>query len=1180
VTIYISIAAYRDPELVPTVEDCLAKASRPEDLRFGICWQHGPEERALPWAGDPRFRIIDIDWKASRGACWARAEIMNRYAGEDYFLQLDSHHRFVQDWDVRVIEQLRRTGSPKPVLTAYATPFNPECPDERSSEPMQMNFDRFTDEAIILFRPGGIEGWQTRERPVRARFLSAHFLFAEGRFVREVPYDPELYFIGEEITLTVRAFTHGYDLYHPSEMIVWHEYTREYREHKHWTDHNHDKGIEVAWHQRDRASLEKVRAFLQSPWIGAYGLGTERTFDEYEAYAGVNFRLRRAQEYTRRFEEPPNPPADPGWADRITSYALALAIEKSRLPQGLDDYRFWYVGVHDKASQEIFRQDADRAEIEKLLADPSPVALLNRSFDTEQVPASWTVWPVSESRGWLERIEGPILPEHRPITLVTALLDIGRGRLGRPFTEHYIYLLERLLASDLPMVVYIEPEHEDLVWRYREPYNTRVVALRKSDLEALPWFDKVQRIRQSPAWREQAGWLPGSPQEALAHYNPLVMSKMRWLADVARENPFKSAGVYWADAGLLSTVSADLLHAPVMPARVLEAAKEFLLIEFPYRAAEIHGFPRRELAQFAGVGSVDRVPRGGFFGGAPERVTDVAALYDELLETTLDAGFMGTEESLFTILAYRHPRRFSHYMVEADGLLGPFFEDLVRGQAARRLKPPAIVPIPQPAQAAAAATSTPGDEEDRRRGQTYFMGLPMLQNQETLPAFNALWRHLERDRQQVARIIEIGTGPGGLAAQLQLYCTGVGASFITYDRWQNSVREAVFDRLGIDLRIRDLEHEFVHGEIARELQRPGLSILLCDGADKVAEVKTFAPFMKPGDLILAHDYAPTTAEFDTRIRDRFWSWCEITDAEVAGTIRSCALDPVLPEVFGPAAWMCAVKRDPAVVLAPPAQGASGAFAVYVLTFNAPDQLAAWFASVDANEPALLKRSRTRIVLNNSTDESTFAAYDRLCSRYGFQHVRHGNLGILGGRSWCARHFDEQTADDFMLFFEDDMQLHASDGQCRNGMPTRVPGFLQKAIDIVRNEPGLDYLKLSYSEFYGDHRENWASRNLPDAERDKWFPTGAATRVEAIKSHGGLAYAVGEIFYSNWPMIITRAGNQKLFLEQPDAAAYEQTLMVRALELQRQGTLRGAVVLASLINHNRDVHYPAELRKES
>ena len=41
-----------------------------------------------------------------------------------------------------------------------------------------------------------------------------------------VPYDPTLYFLGEEITLAVRAYTHGYDLFHPSETIVWHEYTR------------------------------------------------------------------------------------------------------------------------------------------------------------------------------------------------------------------------------------------------------------------------------------------------------------------------------------------------------------------------------------------------------------------------------------------------------------------------------------------------------------------------------------------------------------------------------------------------------------------------------------------------------------------------------------------------------------------------------------------------------------------------------------------------------------------------------------------------------------------------------------------------------------------------------------------------------------------------------------------
>ncbi len=65
------------------------------------------------------------------------------------------------------------------------------------------------------------------QRPLRARFVSAHFLFTLGAFVNDVPYDPELYFHGEEIMLAIRAFTHGYDLFHPPEHILWHEYTRD-----------------------------------------------------------------------------------------------------------------------------------------------------------------------------------------------------------------------------------------------------------------------------------------------------------------------------------------------------------------------------------------------------------------------------------------------------------------------------------------------------------------------------------------------------------------------------------------------------------------------------------------------------------------------------------------------------------------------------------------------------------------------------------------------------------------------------------------------------------------------------------------------------------------------------------------------------------------------------------------
>ena len=107
--IFIAIAAYRDPDLIPTIEDCLAKARHPERLRFGVCWQHGAEDDLASWLTGTQFRVTDVNWRDSRGPSWARAAAMSLYDGEDWYLQLDSHHRFAQDWDTKLTEQAALT---------------------------------------------------------------------------------------------------------------------------------------------------------------------------------------------------------------------------------------------------------------------------------------------------------------------------------------------------------------------------------------------------------------------------------------------------------------------------------------------------------------------------------------------------------------------------------------------------------------------------------------------------------------------------------------------------------------------------------------------------------------------------------------------------------------------------------------------------------------------------------------------------------------------------------------------------------------------------------------------------------------------------------------------------------------------------------------------------------------
>jgi hypothetical protein len=375
--IFVSIAAYRDPQLEPTVADCLRKASHPERLRFGICWQHGPEEDALSFRDDPRFRILDIDYRQSRGACWARAEVMKLSHGEDWFLQVDSHCRFAPEWDELLLRTAAQTGKSKPILSTYATPFTPGENEILLDNPMQIELQAFSNDGIPQLRPAQFPRRHDRSRPMRARFLSAGFLFAPGHFVQEVPYDPELYFLGEESSMTVRAFTHGYDLFHPAQTIVWHDYIRADAK-RHWGDHTESNQAAKPWSDLDQSSRQKVQRLLLDQPVAGFGLGSVRTLAEYEAFAGIAFRLRKAHPYTMQGEEPPNPPSD--WPGEQYSWIARIRIARNQLPQGsLDDPATWRITIRDGKGIEIDRKELTPEELSTLTGEQQEIALIPRS---------------------------------------------------------------------------------------------------------------------------------------------------------------------------------------------------------------------------------------------------------------------------------------------------------------------------------------------------------------------------------------------------------------------------------------------------------------------------------------------------------------------------------------------------------------------------------------------------------------------------------------------------------------------------------------------------------------------------------------------------------------------------------------------------------------------------------
>jgi glycosyltransferase involved in cell wall biosynthesis len=411
--IYISIASYRDPQLLPTLRDCIKNADHPENLVFGIAWQHAEEDtwdNLDEFKNDTRFRIIDVPYKDSKGACWARNQCHQHYGGEEYYLQLDSHHRFIEGWDtecIKMIKQLQKKGHKKPLLTSYIPSFDPDNdPESRIMEPWWMTFDRFIPEGAIFFLPATIPNWKKLKSPIPSRFLSAHFIFTLGQWCTEVPYDPEYYFHGEEISLAVRSYTHGYDLFHPHKVIAWHEYTRKGRT-KQW-DHDIEWGNRNSHcHKRNRALFAVDGECRCGIEFGPYDFGTERTLFQYEAYAGIRFRDRSVQQYTRDNNIAPNPIIIPPLDYEISFLSIfkhCIDIDYKKVP--LDDYDFWCVAFENEQGETIYRQDAQSDEIKKIKNDPDGYGKVWREFSTQKKPVKWVVWPYSVSQGWCEKIEG------------------------------------------------------------------------------------------------------------------------------------------------------------------------------------------------------------------------------------------------------------------------------------------------------------------------------------------------------------------------------------------------------------------------------------------------------------------------------------------------------------------------------------------------------------------------------------------------------------------------------------------------------------------------------------------------------------------------------------------------------------------------------------------------------
>jgi len=545
------------------------------------------------------------------------------------------------------------------------------------------------------------------------------------------------------------------------------------------------------------------------------------------------------------------------------------------------------------------------------------------------------------------------------MTLVTGIFDLNRENAGEGFKrsfDHYLLHFRNLLNStkDINMIVYIEEKYRYIVDELRNPSNTVVRIYNVKQFKELPYFHEIDKIRKDPSWYSQSGWLPNSTQTTMELYNPMVFSKLICLYKESKVNPFQDDYMYWIDGGITSTVHGGYFYKDKIIDKIPLSIKEtFLWIAFPYKTEqEVHGFKHEKIKEMASVPSIDYVCRGGFFGGHMKNMELIYNIYDSLLSSSLKEGYMGTEESIFTLMSYIYPHLFTVHFIEENGLIYKFFEDT-----------------------------------------------------KYIP-------------------------------------------------------------------------------------------------EKVEKVE-----------------------------------------KVEGT------------------------------------------ALYVLTFNSPNQFRTLIQSIRDYDPELLNTKK--FLLNNSSDNS-FEEYEALCKEHNFEHIKKDNLGICGGRQFIAEHFDT-TGLEYYMFYEDDMAfVDPKKLYCKNGFRRFIPTF-SKTIHAISKKEKFDFLKFNFTEFYGANTHQWAWHNVPQHVRCVLFPDTPEKKegvkmpflkYKHIKSHEGVAYATGEVYYCNWPQLVSKEGNKKMFLNTTWARPYEQTWMSHMYQETVKGNIKMGILLATPTEHDRFDFYEAKERKES
>lgn len=169
------------------------------------------------------------------------------------------------------------------------------------------------------------------------------------------------------------------------------------------------------------------------------------------------------------------------------------------------------------------------------------------------------------------------------------------------------------------------------------------------------------------------------------------------------------------------------------------------------------------------------------------------------------------------------------------------------------------------------------------------------------------------------QILEIGTLHGGLTLMLRDIMDKlelINNPIRTYDiNDQEFLKPLVIDR-NVEVLTKNIfnddytnfRNDQSYQELKDFIQKPGTTMVLCDGGCKKCEFNLIAPLLKKQDIIMAHDYAPNQTYFENYMKDKLWDWLEIQDSDIQESVDKYNLISFEQHIAQNAAWCCKIKN--------------------------------------------------------------------------------------------------------------------------------------------------------------------------------------------------------------------------------------------------------------------------------